>query len=145
MTTDKTTGAAAPARTGGPAEGPSLAERMLAALDRTLTEVMDQPDLPALQWTSDTIATQLTAGTLQEALEQIHLVGHATADYDESDVPAVLALWAEHLDLAPDQSASPGSLEYQGTFEGHPIVVWGVIDRDLWETDSTPQPAMDLQ
>ncbi len=123
----------------------ALATRMQTALDLTVAQTLNQPGLPRLRWSTDAVATQLSAGDLQGALDMIHLLGQADPDlqdagYTPDEVPAVLTRWAGHLGLTRDPCAGPGTIEYHGRFESHPIVVWGITDQNRWQT-STPHLA----
>ena len=48
--------------------------------------------------------------------------------------PAILASWAQLLSLHQVPAAMPGCIDYAGTVDGHLVTVWGITDRDVWET-----------
>jgi hypothetical protein len=106
----------------------TLSTRLLPALNGAAETLLNQAaELPPLRW------------TLNPGRDGLALVGMATSDYPETEIPAVLGEWAALLDLAPQPPNPylPGALIFTGTTDGVHIEIWGVTDRHAWETVCT--------
>jgi hypothetical protein len=104
-----------------PSERLSIALYAALAAATTATVNAQFPDLPPLAWTTECGGAQL--------------VGHATAEHHEPDVRAVLAAWADRLDLTEHPQLGPGTTEHEGRFGIYRVQVWGVTDRDEFDRD----------
>ena len=69
------------------------------------------------------------------ALSNGALTGYVPVDCPEGEVAIVAAAWAWALGLTlvPAGPSMAGSVTYEGTVEGRPVVIWGVTDRDAWD------------
>lgn len=88
------------------------------------TRVMGEhhPELPALSWSPD-----VGSGEYGQAL-----TGYA--DVLPDDVPEALSRWVDMFGLQPAARVAAGSVEYAGCIGGLRVTVWGVVDREAWET-----------
>jgi hypothetical protein len=119
----------------------TLGQRMLDALEAAIGEALHRPTLPPLTWSVDLMDDRESKSAyLPALLDALPLLGNVGAEYEESEVPAILLQWATELHLAPVQTSDPSTLEYAGTFEGHPITVWGIVDRARWDHDTNTVP-----
>jgi hydrogenase/urease accessory protein HupE len=64
------------------------------------------------------------------------LTGYVPVDCPEGEVAIAAAAWswALGLTLAPANPNMAGLVTYTGEVEGRQVVIWGVTDRDIWES-----------
>jgi len=71
------------------------------------------PDLPPLVWHLDD--------------------GGALTGQSETDNRAEVDVWAEALSLTAERHQTPGAHQVSGNVDDVWILVWAVVDRDVWE------------
>lgn len=84
------------------------------------------PDLPALYWQVHVSATGLPT----------EIRGQVEPGTDDSDAAAILTAWAARLSLPHTDRSLPGMCEHFDLRDDCYLVVWGVVDRERWATDT---------
>lgn len=54
-------------------------------------------------------------------------------DYDDAERLRVVEMWAEHLQLERVACALPAAAEWNGRFDGVPLVLWAVTDEAAFD------------
>lgn len=74
--------------------------------------------------------------THQSMNEPTVLTGHASSgDYHASEIPELVTTWAAFLGLLESETyVVAGTMQYRGTVDGFKVNVWGVTDRQAFDS-----------
>jgi hypothetical protein len=112
-----------------------MAENPNTTLGQTLRTAVDEAVTAALNETGGVRPLRWSLRRADATGRPTAVIGQASSDYVEHEIPDVLAEWVAALSLTPAEPNPrlPGTQFFTGQVDDVDIEIWGVIDRVAWD------------